>query len=299
MYQKIGRNDLAKKFLIMSLTIAPQYNTYTTLADVYAKEGRQDMAWNLWKKALNTNDAYLKVSTYKSMIAQSEHNKDYPTSNALLKTLMQLKDSIAQNKETSKLSEIQKKYDNEILSKEKYRQALILTSVIIVLMLAGLILLYQFKKRERKYNRIIESNYAKIHAYERQISEIESKKDTTLSEQKLIKETETKIKSIYSSMSKRISRGRTVYESVKENHSIVKFTKDDITCFIDYYKMLHYDVVRSLERDYENLSPRYIFYNLIYDMEKNDEEFMTITGIGENAVRSFKSRTKSARKSSD
>ncbi len=75
--------------------------------------------------------------------------------------------------------------------------------------------------------------------------------------------------------------------------TVVLWDKKDFVNFLEYYKIKDLPFVIYLNTEYEHLTPRYKFFEILYHLGKNDEEVERILGISHSTVKSTKSRIRS------
>ena len=106
----------------------------------------------------------------------------------------------------------------------------------------------------------------------------------------------TKLKKELENIEKRhtrlLQKGLTLYEELIQGGNTLRWSKDDYIHFVQYYQLRNPEFVHHINNDYEDLSPRYKTFAILYDMGMNDEEVMRALVISESTVRSCKSRIK-------
>ncbi len=93
-----------------------------------------------------------------------------------------------------------------------------------------------------------------------------------------------------------VASGEKLYKHIISNGSIVSWTPDDMVNFIEYYRTLKPEFVKTLENEYHKLTPRYKIILTLEDLGKSIDEIQQIMSFGESSYRSAKSRINSQKK---
>ena len=119
-YDNIGliytNNDisLAEKYLKKAYDIQPDAYTYKGLARIYYKRGERQRAKEMWQKALQTDNRYLKVEILQAMYDSQQEEGDYKTASETAMKIAALKDSIAQKEKQDDIRGLQQKIDSDL-----------------------------------------------------------------------------------------------------------------------------------------------------------------------------------------
>ena len=137
-------------------------------------------------------------------------------------------------------------------------------------------------------NRQLLENEDKLKAAEARLELFEKDK------QKIIDEEVTDLKK--TAMADLYKDGETLYNHLVGGGSATQWTNDQIRSFIEYYRMINYPFVHSLETDYEGLTPNHILFEILIEMGKSDAEIQKIMGISQTTIRSNRFRIKSKKR---
>ena len=87
-----------------------------------------------------------------------------------------------------------------------------------------------------------------------------------------------------------VASGEKLYRHVVKNNPIVSWTTDDMINFIEYYRTLKPEFVKTLETEYQKLTPRYKIILILENMGKQMVDILPIMSFEETSYRSAKSR---------
>ena len=90
--------------------------------------------------------------------------------------------------------------------------------------------------------------------------------------------------------SSRLNRGKILFDKILSNESTKKWNNYDLKCFIEYYKAIHFPAYEVFEKKYSSLTIYNVFFMLLYEMGKNDQEVGQIMGLTPEGVRSARHR---------
>lgn len=207
----------AEGYLNKSIKIEPNAFAYRSLARIYYKRGECERAKDLWAKALQTDNLYLKSEVMLLVIAY-----------ALYLYYRNQKSKIALKETRENL--------------EKYRRQLKLAEA-------------EGKGDSKEVERLTQK-----------ISELQMKQNALL------------------------QNGRECYEEIMAGGTTLKWSRNDFTDCIEYYRTIDAAFVAHMETDYDHLSSKYIFFALMEHLGKTDEELQHIMAIGQNTIRANRSR---------
>ncbi|MDY3070200.1 MAG: hypothetical protein SOR57_11265 [Parabacteroides sp.] len=221
-YRAKKQYESALGFAKQSLYINKEINNISALPQNYHRIGAiyfyinlLDSAQYYFEKSLQTQNLYTIRSSYNALYQIAEEKQDFKQAIQYNNLYMQYNDSIMSMAKTKDIAEIQQKFDNERLIKEKaQRENYILYIIIVsVCVLSLTIFLYQI---------IIKKNKARIKDFNNKIFFLSEqiKENTSIITEK--ENTIQKLKSLTSQDKKKIS---------SYNHQIEEYYKE-----IDYYK---------------------------------------------------------------
>lgn len=288
-YHTVKDDVKAENFLLKSLEMHPRHMAYDVLGDIYMSNGRYTEADSLWQKAMNTDDEQTKLAVYSSLIDYYGVLGNASAALDMARKRMKLKDEMIERREKVKITEIQLKYDKEVVEKEKYRELSFMLVVLVALLTAFLLFVYYHRRKVRMFHSIIEPIYDKIKKYEKQVFALENSGKNVMKEAERLKE---KIDSLYHSLSDRVSRGEMLADEIKAGGTMAAWSNEDTDCFIDYYKVHCYDTIVGWEKEYKNPTPGQLAYLILTDMGYGRDDLMRILGISDSSLRSLRSRLK-------
>lgn len=286
---KYSEPEKAKNFLNTSLKYRELTNTLGHLADIYNKEGNNEEAYRLWKRAIVTDDGIPKeIILYNLLEYDIKHGH---IDNVLQKVndIIDMTDSLRLNLKNDTLKDLQLRFDHEVEKHELDRRldrSIIAIIVLIVLVVA--LSLYILIKRYR-HRLLWTQTQIQIENYNAQIRQLkesgeDAKQDVT--------ELMARIEALKNSNSMRLNRGLTLYNELKENAHIGKWSKEDYDGFVDYYDAIDHPTVKRHKKEYKNLSQRTLTYLLLKDMGKSDDTIREIMGLSPEGLRSMRFRMK-------
>lgn len=279
----------AKQYLSKALEIEPLPSTFDALALLQYKDGNKTEAIKLWKKALQTATDVQK-KRYMGVLADIYANEgNYKEAYLWSKKRADLVDETYSNKQREDIKQIQSKFDLEMQSIQ-YREHIKLYWIIFILaVILSLLIIVSFYY---KYNKVklknIESNLL-INISKRQIEKLQESDASNLKEVTMLKE---EVSQMNSKRQESLYHGHMLFEEIQNGGNIAKWTKRDFIHFIEYYKLHDLPFINHLTKDYEDLSPRYMFYSILEHMNKSEEEIENIMCISRSSLRSIRTRVK-------
>lgn len=279
----------AKQYLAKALEIAPLPNTYNALALLQYKDGNKTEAIKLWKKALQAATDVQK-KRYMGVLADIYANEgNYKEAYLWSKKRADLVDETYSNKQREDIKQIQSKFDLEMQSIQYKEHIKLYWTILILAVILSLLIIVSFYY---KYNKVklknIESNLL-INISKRQIEKLQKSDESNLKEVTMLKE---EVSQMNSKRQESLYHGHMLFEEIQNGGNIAKWTKRDFIHFIEYYKLHDLPFINHLTKDYEDLSPRYMFFSILEHMKKNEEEIENIMCISRSSLRSIRTRVK-------
>jgi hypothetical protein len=138
-----------------------------------------------------------------------------------------------------------------------------------------------------------------IQIYKKRLDDIQNKNITSgdatnSSENK--EQLEKKISEIKEKLSLTQCDGKRLYDQIANGGNTATWGRKEFIRFIEYYKLIDLALIDHLERDFDNLSPRYQFCIILRYMKKSDKEIEEIMAISPGTIRTIRARIKSKRK---
>ena len=189
----------------------------------------------------------------------------------------------------NEIYQIQAKYDHEILS-QKYQQEILNIIYIVSVGLLLLLIQYTLKKyKSSKDKKNVLQSQLLINIYNEKINALKGSKDKSDHE---IKELKNKISELQEKQSRILYEGQKLFEQIESGETVIRWNKSDFIHFIEYYKVKDLPFVNHLENDYDDLSPRYKFFEILYHMGKDDQDVERILAISKSTIKSNRTRIK-------
>lgn len=227
--------QLALKYLNMAMDIAPSVDTYDNLARIYAKQGKIEKADNLWAKALTTKDLYKKATFLSAMLKQRQEEGNIHKVYQLSTWLVNLKDSIEEQKQDESIKDLQVKFDEQIKKVENERTIFKLACIICVLILSIIIIWLKRTKTQKvlveKENDLLRKEKS-IESYKTKLQDMET---TGNADKKLINRLKRQIERQKKLQEKHDLRRHLLYETAIKGEDIKDWNKADCNSFLDYY----------------------------------------------------------------
>ena len=314
-FYRSGHYDIARKYLLQALRLRPLPVIFKTLGDVYYRENDTVQALSCWKEAMKTPNATLHVSVMESFFNYYIVTNNAKCASDMHKRIVELKDSISSASEMSKLAEIQKKYDYQIVVNRYYRLFSVIIIVASAIVLLAVTFSHYYRRKVRHFESVIEQNESLITAYLRRIDEItlaansyrqQKKQSDTLVEEyrhkaDIFKEMadsydaeigrlKKKITEVKQNSVERLALGMKMYEMVMNQKRLPQDHKDNEPCFVEYFVTLHADVYAKWERKYSKLSLRLLTYLILEQMAFSDEEIACCLGVNKSSLRTIRAR---------
>lgn len=316
-------NDLqkAKELLEKALQYDELPLTIEHLADVYYAEGNKEKAYSLWKKALTKNGGvgYVKANLIHSIISYDLERGNIDNVSKNVDEIINIKDSILNKLKNDTIKDLQLRFDHEVAMHEADKKLLstqrLLLGSAIVLVLMAFYLFYRKKKEEARQREHQDQLYAYTTEIEQltanrdqtlaHISELESNKEANLQKinqlEKEARNAETAIKKLNLSIQKllndaapKLKEGKMLYDQIMEGKTALNWSYREEEYFNKYYAATHYQSYNRLRKvkRVTKLSAHNMFYLILKEMGKSDEEVKHIMVLSPEGLRSIRSRTK-------
>ena len=311
----------AKEFFEKALEYNELPITLEHLADVYYAEGNKEKAYSLWKQALTKNGGvgYVKANLIHSIISYDLERGNIDDVSKNVDEIINIKDSILNKLKNDTIKDLQLRFDHEVAMHEVDKkllstQRLLLGSAFILVLMAFYIF-YRKKKEEARQREHQDQLYAYTTEIEQltankdkalaHISDLESNKETNLQKinqlEKEAKDAETAIKKLNLSIQKlldegapKLKEGKRLYDQIMEGQTTLEWTNKEEEYFNKYYAAIHYQSYNRLRKvkRVTKLSTHNMFYLILKEMGKSDEEVKRIMVLSPEGLRTIRSRTK-------
>lgn len=277
----------AEDYLNKSVEIKPNAFAYRSLARIYYKRGERERAKDLWAKALQTDNLYLKSEVLQAMYESQRDEGDYKSASETAMQIASLKDSIAQREKEADIRNLQEQFEIEQqASKEKHQYQMYISLACALLLLTIAFVLYLYY-RNQKSKIALKETRENLEKYRNllKLAEAEGKGDS-----KEVERLTQKISELQMKQNALLQNGRERYEEIMAGGTTLKWSRHDFTDCIEYYRTIDAAFVTHMETDYNHLSSKYMFFALMEHLGKTDEELQHIMAIGQNTIRANRSR---------
>lgn len=311
--------EKAKKYFEEALTYEELPDIIEHLADVYYSAGNKEKAYELWRKALTKNSRYDKINLIHSIISYDLERGNIDDVSKNVDEIINIKDSILNKLKNDTIKDLQLRFDHEVAMHEADKKLLstqrLLLGSAIVLVLMAFYLFYRKKKEEARQREHQDQLYAYTTEIEQltanrdqtlaHISELESNKEANLQKinqlEKEARNAETAIKKLNLSIQKllndaapKLKEGKMLYDQIMEGKTALNWSYREEEYFNKYYAATNYQSynrIRKVKR-VTKLSAHNMFYLILKEMGKSDEEVKRIMVLSPEGLRSIRSRTR-------
>ena len=321
LFYKDNDSQKAKELLEKSLGYDELPLALEHLADIYYAEGNKGKAYSLWKKALSINGGigYEKDNLIHSILSYDLERGKLDEASANLDRVISIKDSIINVLRNDTIKDLQLRFDHEIAMHEADKKIIstqrLLMGSAIILMLMAFYIYFRKKKEEARQQEYQDQLYAYTTEIDQltinrdlaltQISELESKRDENLQKigqleeeakdaEEAIKKLNQSIKKLLNEEAPKLKEGKLLYDQIMEGKTALYWTHKDEEYFNKYYAATHYQSYNRLRKVKRTtkLSAHNLFYLILKDMGKSDDEVRRIMALSPEGLRSLRSRTK-------
>ena len=309
--EKPFRNvKLAEHYLIQSLKCWYSDASYLLLSELYFDSGRKKTAFQMIDTLLKKNNREISVAVYDDVSKFYERIGDYRNAYSVRLKYEEAKDSVEDTIEANNLTELQMKYDNEVVkNKRKEDQSQFLIIILSVTLCSSILfifltwLLRKKSMRIRRYENLLKTTNNKIERLKSDNSKsIEEKShelnDIIKSKQNDIDILNMKLTNVsdetayYTSVLQSTRRGLSTLFYIMRDEDVSQLGKKDREDFIDCYKILDSDFLEKLEHLNGNkLTVQEELFCILYRMDKDSVKIKKILCMSDDAFRKTKSRT--------
>ena len=284
--------DTAKKYLIESMAQEESSVTMQHLADIFYREGDEEKAYSLLKKALTVNDGVPKDNILHNIL---DYDMDHGHTDHVCETvneILHIKDSMLNSLRNDTIKDLQLRFDHEVAMRRQEQvmgnwQKGVLFAVILIVLLAAYIVIRRVLEKMKMQDIQMQINDHISHIRELEATG-EDAHDT-------IDSLNNEIKKLTEEESPKLKQGRMLYDQIIEGKPIKDWTIKEKRLFINYYMAINYRTVRRLKKmkRREPLTDHNLLYLLLMEIkDQNEDEVAKILSISENGMRTLKSRTK-------
>ena len=313
--------NIAKELLEKALVYDKLPFTYEHLADVYYAEGNKEKAYMLWKQALSINGGinYEKDNLIYSILSYDLERGKLDEASKNLDEIIAIKDSIITILRNDTIKDLQLRFDHEVAMHEADKKLInaqwMLLGLICVL---GIMALYIYIRR-KKEETILKEHQIQLYAYTTEIKQLKANRDTILTQisdleshqeknsqrirelEENAKDAELAIEKLNKNIQKllddespKLKQGRMLYDHIMEGGKANLWSHKEESLFNNYYGAINYQAynrLRKVERK-TKMSAHNMFYLILKEMGKDDEEVKRIMVLSPEGLRSLRNRTK-------
>ncbi len=296
MYFNENKLDSAKLYYEKSLSYLEHSNTLENLADVYMKEGNQEKAYELWQRAFLIDDENSKeVSMFNMLQCDLDNNRNLEDACERLYRIFAIKDSLSNTLKDRTILEMQQQYDEEV-SRHQFQHKIMKWMVASLILVVILLFIVGFAKYKENQSRLtLAKNQMLINQYNHELILLRQQHQDTEQQKEILSR---KISEMIENGSPMLNYGKKLYEDITQGKNTVRWKKNDYQCFVEYYKTLHFTEYEEMVRRYKHLTVQNIFYLILCEMGKNDDEIADIKGVNIESLRMTKKRLKDEKRKS-
>lgn len=309
----------AKELFEKSLTYEDHPATYEHLAEISYNEGNSDEAYRLCKIALTKEGRYDKSNLIHSILSYDLERGKLDEASKYVDEVIDIKDSIIYQLRNDTIKDLQLRFDHEVAMHEADKKLIstqwLLMGLLAVLSIMAVYIVVQRKKEDTRQR----EHQMQLLAYTTEISQLESNRDNALSQIKELeshqekdsqrikkleaeaKDAEEAIRNLNKNIKKllddeapKLKRGRMLYDHIMEGGNTSRWSYKEECLFNNYYAAINYHSfcrIRKVER-VSKLSSHNMFYLILKDMGKSDDEVRRILGLSLEGLRSLRNRTR-------
>jgi hypothetical protein len=181
-------------------------------------------------------------------------------------------------------------YDKKLVAQTFKSRMIYMSEGLAILAILSILLILRQKYKTSKSRQTIMQDRLIINEYKGKLAEMKSSNNSSAAQ---IEEMNKMIESLETKILKALNNGKQCYELVNNNGNTIRWSTKDFRDFVEYYKLVNFSYVASLQEKYNNLTPNQIFFMITTNsMNKDEATVANIMSISNNAMRSMKSRIK-------
>ena len=281
----------AMDYLMKAYKIQPSPYTYRGLARIYYKKGERDKAVEMWHKALQTDNLYLKTEILQAFYNSQREEGAYKEASETAMQIAELKDSIAQKEKDEDIRGLQEQFEQEQKRKsERHLFYVVVSAICILLSIATAISVYLLYRNTKGRKKLAET-IQRLEGYRNRLKVLEQEGKT---DGKEVERLNQKIAELQARQGTLLQNGKERYEEIEQGGTTLRWSRSDFDDCIEYYRTVDTSFVTHMEQNFRHLSSKYIFFALMEHLGKTDEELQHIMAISQNTIRSYRSRINKA-----
>ena len=311
----------AKEYFEKALSYEELPSTIEHLADVYYAEGNKKKAYDLWKKALVKNGeiGYVKANLIHSILAYDIESGRFEDVCNNMDEIIEIQDSIITKVKNDTIKDLQLRFDHEVVMHDADKKLITTQRVAMGLALLLILMAFYIYFRKRREEMIQKELQMQLYAYTTEINQLKEAKENSIAQIKdfesdtdkysrkiieleenvknadiAIKELNKSIKKLLDNEAPKLKLGRELYDSIMSGGTAVEWHSKEEDLFNNYYSCVNYSGYIKLKKvkRKSNLSPHNLFYLILKDMGKSDDEIRRIMALSPEGLRSLRNRTK-------
>lgn len=311
----------AKDYFEKALSFEELPGALEHLADIYYAEGNKEQAYNLWKKALTKSESigYEKDNLIHSILAYNIEQGNIEEVSRNVDEIIAIKDSVINKMKNDTIKDLQMRFDHEVAMHEADKKLISAQRLLMGLVLVMVLMALYIYNRRKKEEALQREHQMQLFAYTTEISQLKENKDDALVRirelesnkdqyhQKISQlEEEAKnadiaiqnlnkdIKKLLNDEAPKLKRGKMLYDHIMDGKTAVKWSSKEEKLFNNYYAAINYQTYNRLRKvkRVTNLSAHNMFYLILKEMGKTDEDIRSIMALSQEGLRTIRNRTK-------
>ena len=286
----------AENYLMKAYQIQANAYTFKGLARVFEKKGEKEKAHQMWKMALSTENLHLKSEVLRAMYDSQHAEGRYQEASETAIKIVEIQDSIAHKEKEEDVRGLQLKVELEHEARIKSEYLIMLLSFVGMLLSLSLALVFYLYGRIIKSKTKLLENQQILERYRAQLVVLQQEGKAGTKE---VEHLSRKIAELQQKQNAQLQNGRERYEEIMAGGTTIRWTRNDFSDSIEHYRTIDSQFVTHMETDYNHLSAKYIFFAIMEQLGKTDEELQHIMAVSQNTIRSIRSRINSAKQTND
>lgn len=296
LYTNVGvsfdKNGLKKEglfYIKKSLSIKPTPHAYFIYGTFLFEQGKEAEAWDLWQKAIDTDDLKVKINILEWMADFKKGKGQYKEASEIADRISILKDSLRYTQKAENVMQIQKDIEKDDSELQAGNRMKTIMEVSVVSGAIFVIFIIYYIIRIKKAGNVIAENKRLIDKYTHELDEINM---SNKANEREINRLKRKIENLREKQSAILGHGRKLFEETVGGATAAKWGKADFEAVVEFLRTKHPDIVEDIEKSYNKLTPYNMFFLLLGAMGFTDTDIQTVMNISPGAMRTMKYRIK-------
>src|SRR5574344_75609 len=301
---------LAEHYLIQSLKCQYSDAPYLLLSELYFDSNRKKTSFHMIHTLLKKNSTEINAAIYDDVSKFYGRIGDYRNAYSVRLKYEKELDSVEYTIETDNLTELQMKYDNEVVkNKRKEDQSQFLIIILSITLFSTILFIAltwllrkksiriqryesQLKITKDKIERLKSDNNKSIEEKSHELNDIIKSKQNVIDRLNMKLTKVSSETAYYTSILQSARRGLSTLFYIMYDKKISQLRKKEREDFIICYKILDSDFLDKLEHLDENkLTVQEELFCILYRMDKDSTKIKNILCMSDEAFRKTKSRT--------